>query len=209
MVATIPASAVFKNRPWRSGVSGTIWNGEVGVAGGSTAQWTWSPLRSLLGLGFAADWKLTGPDTELGGRVIAHPGSTTFDKVSGSANAGLLSVLKPNMPFSCDMTAQVDMPRAVTGGDDQMIQARILSDPGSCGARGLAARAQVPSLLFSAEKVGDVTRIRLAPATQRMTTLMSGTLSEAGDLELNMTPEGARMLPFLPLPPGTPMRMKL
>src|SRR6188768_1851677 len=59
MIATIPASAVFKNYAWRTGISGTIWNGEVGIAGGSTARWNWAPLRSLLSLGFAADWRLT------------------------------------------------------------------------------------------------------------------------------------------------------
>lgn len=209
MVATIPASAVLKNRPWRAGISGTVWNGQVGIAGGGTAQWQWAPLRSLLGLGYAADWKLTGPDTELGGRAIAGFGSTVLDKVSGSVDTGLLSVLRPNLPFSCDMTAQVELDRMVMGGTGQMMQARVLSDPGTCGARGMAARTQLPSLLFTAEKVGGVTRLRVAPATQRMKTLINGTLSENGQVELTLTPEGAEVLSFLPIPPNTPFRTSL
>ena len=89
MIATIPASAVFKNYPWRSGISGTIWNGEVGIAGGSIARWQFAPLRSLVSLGYAADWRVTGPDTDLGGRALAGFGGMTLDKVSGSATASL------------------------------------------------------------------------------------------------------------------------
>jgi hypothetical protein len=210
MIATIPASAVLKNRPWRAGISGTVWNGEVGITGGGQAEWRWAPLRSIAGLGYAADWKLRGPDTELGGRAIAGFTSVVFDKVSGSANAGLISVLRPNLPFTCDMTAQIEMERMEMGGSGQMMQARVLSDPGSCGMRGMAAaRTQVPALLFTAEKTGNATRIRLAPATQRMKTLIEGTLSPTGQLELTLTPEGAQMLPFLPLPPGQPFRTTL
>ncbi|MDF7777724.1 hypothetical protein P1X14_20885 [Sphingomonas sp. AOB5] len=206
MVATIPASAVLKNRPWRAGISGTIWNGEVGITGGGVAEWRWAPLRSLTGLGYAADWKLRGPDTELGGRAIAGFSSVVLDKVSGSVDVGLLSVLRPNLPFTCAMTAQVEMDRVEMGGSGQMMQGRVLSDPGSCGMRGLPARANMPSLLFTAEKVGSITRIRLAPATQRMKTLISGTLSEGGQVELTMTPDGAQLLPFLPIPPNQPFR---
>lgn len=209
MVATIPASAVLKNRPWRAGISGTVWNGEVGITGGGSAEWRWAPLRSLLGLGYAADWKLRGPDTELGGRAIAGFSSVVLDKVSGSANASLISVLRPNLPFTCDMTAQVEMDRMVMGGSGQMMQARVLSDPGTCGLRGMGARTQVPSLLFTAEKVGSITRIRVAPATQRLKTLINGTLSASGQLELTLTPEGAETLPFLPIPPGQPFKTTL
>ena len=47
LIATLPASVVFPNHPWRSGVAGTVWNGEVGVAGGTAVSWHWAPLRSL------------------------------------------------------------------------------------------------------------------------------------------------------------------
>ena len=87
MIATMPASVVVKNRPWRTGVAGTVWNGEVGVAGGSKFEWHWAPLRSLTSLGFAADWTATGPDTDMGGRALAGLSSTILDKVSGSSHA--------------------------------------------------------------------------------------------------------------------------
>src|ERR1044072_3415783 len=47
MVATLPASVAFKNRPWRTGVAGTIWNGEVGVSGGAAGGGGWGALRCV------------------------------------------------------------------------------------------------------------------------------------------------------------------
>ncbi|MES2444319.1 MAG: hypothetical protein V4574_15940 [Pseudomonadota bacterium] len=206
MVATVPASAVFKNRPWRTGVAGTIWNGEVGVAGGSTVRWNWSPLRSITSLGFAADWKATGPDTDLGGRAIAGWSSRVFDKVSGSATATLLQAVQPNLPFTCEMTAQVEIERAEFGGSGQMMKGTIISDPGSCQARGAGAATQLPSLILTAEKVGTVSRIRVAPAAQRRKTLLNAVLQENGALEVSLTPEGAEMMPFIGLRPGIKIR---
>lgn len=209
MIATIPASAVFKNYAWRSGISGTIWNGEVGIAGGSTARWQWAPLRSLVNLGFAADWRVTGPDTDLGGRVVAGFGGTVLDKVSGSATATLLQAIQPNLPFTCDITAQIEIERLVLGGSGRMMAARMESDPGTCRPRGAGAPTQVPSLILTSQKTGNETRIRLAPATQRLKTLLNGTLAEDGALTISLTPEGAQALPFIGLPAGVPFKGKL
>lgn len=204
MIATIPAGAVFKNYAWRSGVSGTIWNGEVGIAGGSRAEWHFAPLRSLLNLGYAADWRLTGTNTDLAGRVVSGLGGTVLDKVSGSATASLLQAIQPNLPFTCDITAQVEIDRLVAGGSNRMMAARMVSNPGSCRPRGAGAPTQLPSLILTSQKTGNETRIRLAPATQRLKTLLTGTLSEDGALTITLTPEGAEMMPFIGLPAGRP-----
>lgn len=209
MVASLPASVVFKNRPWRTGVAGTIWNGEVGISGGSAVRWNWSPLRSLTSLGFAADWKATGPDTYLGGRVLVGFTSRVFDKVSGSATAAMLQAVGPSLPFTCDMTAQVEIERAEFGGSGQMIKGTIVSDPGSCASRGAGAATQLPSLIMIAEKVGTETRIRVAPAAQRRKILLNAVLQESGALAVSLTPDGAEMMPFMGLRPGITIRGQL
>jgi hypothetical protein len=206
MVATIPASILFKPRPWRAGVAGTIWNGEVGVTGGSVVRWNWSPLRSITSLGYAADFRVTGPDTDLGGRVVAGFTSKVFDKVSGSANVALLQVLKPNLPFTCAMTAQVEIERAEFGGAGQMMKGNVITDPGSCTSRIAGAATQLPSLIMTSEKIGTETRIRVAPAAQRLKRLVNGTLTENGELTVSLTPEGADMMPFVGLRAGVPVK---
>jgi len=201
MIATTPAGVAFGNRPWRTGIAGTIWSGEVGIAGGTKVEWHWAPLRSLTSLAFAADWKATGPDTDLGGRGLVRFGRTVLDSVSGSAHASLLNALQPNLPFTCDLVMQTEFPRiAIGGGSGQMVQGKLTTDAGTCTPRAGGAAVPIPALLLTAEKIGSSTRITIAPAQQRRQTLLDATLGEEGEMTLKLTPDGARILPFVGLP---------
>lgn len=205
MLVTMPASVIFRNASWRTGVAGTVWRGEVGLAGGSTFAWQMAPLRSLLSLGFAADWKAVGPNTNLGGRMLAQPGGRmVIDHVSGSADGALLATLQPNLPFTCDLTMQIEMDRiAVGGGSGQMLGGKVISDPGTCRAKTGGTASAVPALILTAEPVGDKTTLRIAPAAQRRRVLVDAVLEDDGTLDLGVTPEGAAALPFLGIPGGS------
>lgn len=209
LVATMPASVVFRNRPWRTGVEGTIWHGAVGIAGGSTLRWDWAPLRSLTSLGFASDWRMTGGNTDLGGRALVKPsGRTVVDTVSGAADASLLAALQPDLPFQCELTMQVEAPRIAVGAGARMADAVATSAPGACAPTG-GAPVPVPALRLSAEHVGQVTRIRLTPATQRRQLLLDSTLAEDGTLAVELTPAGAATLPFIGLPGGAALSFRM
>jgi hypothetical protein len=210
MLATMPASVVVKNQPWRTGVAGTVWNGEVGVAGGSRLEWHMAPLRSLTSLAFAADWKATGPNTDLGGQALVHPGGrTVLDKVSGAADATLLQAVQPNLPFTCDLTMQVQMERIAVGGGSQTLDGNLTTDPGSCRPKTAGAASTLPALILTAEHVGNRTMIRLAPMAQRRKVLFTAELAEDGTLDMGMTPEGAAMMPFVGLPAGARIQGKM
>ncbi len=209
MVATIPASVVVNNRPWRTGVAGTIWNGEVGVAGGSVVAWEWAPVRSLTSLGFAVDWTAKGPDTDLGGQALLRPGSVRLDTVSGSADASLLTALAPSLPFACQMTMQVEMPRMKLGGGGQIVEGNATIDPGSCTPRPTGTAAATPAMILIAEHIGTESRIRLAPIGQRRRTLVDATLGEDGGYRVQLTQDGAAMLPFTGLPAGVSVESTL
>jgi hypothetical protein len=202
MIATMPASVFLKNRPWRTGVAGTLWNGEVGVAGGSKFEWNWAPLRSLTSFAFAVDWKATGPDTDMGGRGLARFGRTVLDDVSGSAHSSVLQALQPNLPFTCNLVMQLQFAKIAIGGGDQAIDGKLTTEPGTCTAKNGGTATAVPALALTAEKTGNATRIRIAPAAQRRQTLMEATLGEDGRLGIHMTADGARILPFTGMPAG-------
>lgn len=205
MLVTMPASVIFRNAPWRTGVAGTVWHGEVGLAGGSRLEWRMAPLRSLLSLGFAADWNARGATTDLGGRMLVRPGGRmVLDHVSGSADGALIAALQPNLPFTCDLTMQVEMERIVVGGGSgQMLSGRAASEPGSCRTKAAGTATAVPALALTADHVGDRTTLRITPATQRRQVLVDAVLDEGGTLDLGVTPEGAAALPFLGIPGGS------
>jgi hypothetical protein len=202
LVATLPAGLVVGDGDWRTGVGGTIWNGEVGIAGGSRFAWQFAPLRSLTSLGFAVDWTATGKDTDLGGQAIGWPGGVQVDRVAGSADASLLQALQPNLPFTCDAVMQVDLPRASTVTGSAMADGRIAIDPGSCATRPGGVATATPAMLLTAEHIGQETRVRLVPEGQRRRTLLESTLKEDGTLRFTMTGDGAATLPFTGLPAG-------
>ncbi|TKD52256.1 type II secretion system protein N [Sphingomonas baiyangensis] len=216
MLATMPVGVFLKNRPWRTGVAGTVWNGEVGVAGGSVVAWQWAPLRSIANLGFAVDWTAKGPDTDLGGQAILWPGGARLDNVSGSADSSLLAALAPNLPFRCDVTMQVELPRLVLGASP-MAAGNVTIDPGSCAAvtaagPGLAtpgAPVPTPAMILVAEHIGTESRIRLAPMGQRRRTLIDAALAEDGGYRVTLTQDGAAMLPFTGLPAGVTVESEL
>lgn len=203
LLVTMPASVIFPNGTWRTGVAGTVWNGEVGVAGGASFSWRMAPLRSLTSLAFAADWKATGPNTDLGGQMLRHIGGrTVLDHVSGSADANLLRALQPNLPFTCNLAMQIEMQRIAVGGGARMADGKVTTDPGSCRAKSNGGPVAVPALLITSEHVGDRTTVRVAPSAQRMKTLLTAVLGEDGSLDISMTPDGAAVLPFVGLPAG-------
>ena len=206
MIATIPASAVLKNRAWRTGVAGTIWNGEVGVAGGSRLEWSWAPLRSLTSLAFAIDWRATGANTDIAGRALIGPSTTTLDAVSGRIDGTALAAIQPDLPFTCDMVMQAEFPSIRIGGGAQRVEGNLATDAGTCTPKRGSNPTAVAPLIMTAEKIGTESRMRVAPATQRRRTLMTLVLSEAGSLEVTMTAEGAAALPFVGLPPGGSVR---
>ncbi len=210
MVWTIPASVAVRNQPWRTGVAGTIWHGEVGVAGGSTLEWHWAPLRSLVSLGFAADWRATGPDTDIGGRVLARPGGRVLvENASGRAHAGLLRAIQPNLPFTCAMAMQVELPRVAIGGGERAVEGTIATEPGSCAPKAGGAAGALPALQLKAEHIGTSSRITLTPRAQQRRILLDATLAEGGGLDFSLTPEGAALMPFVGLPGGTRMQGEL
>ena len=210
MIVTMPASVVLGSPPWRTGIAGTVWNGEVGIAGGSKLEWRMAPLRSLTSLAFAADWKASVPDTDLGGRLLAHPsGRMVLDHVSGQADASLLQAILPNLPFTCNFAMQVEMERIALGGGGRMMEGKVTTDPGSCRPKGAGAAAPVPALLLTAEHVGTRTTIRVSPLTQRRRTLLTAELAEDGAVDLTMTPDGAAVLPFVGLPGGARVQARM
>lgn len=202
MLATVPASVFVKNRPWRTGVAGTIWSGEVGVAGGSIVKWEWAPLRSLTSFGFAVDWRANGEDTDLGGQALLSPGGVRLDRVSGAADGALLGALLPGLGFTCDVTMQAEFPRLSIGPGRGLIEGRTTIDPGSCAKSPDGAPVPTPAMILTAEHVGTESRIRIAPIGQRRRTLIDATVGEDGSYRVTLTPDGAALLPFTGLPAG-------
>lgn len=198
LVATIPARLVA---PRMQGVAigGTIWRGEAAVAGGNRLAWSWAPLRSLLQLGFAIDWRADGPAADLAGRALLKPGRVILEAVRGGADGSLLDAIAPDLPFTCGMVMQVDLPRVALGGDGQGFSGEVRSDPGTCRTKDAGGLpTPVPALIMVAKPAeARSTLATIAPLGQRRNRLVKITLGSKGRLVVGVTPAGAAALPFV------------
>lgn len=203
LLATMPARIVVP----LPGATGTVWHGSAPIDGGSRAEWRWAPLRSLFGLGFAADLTVTGPQTDLTGRALLRPGRVLIEDLRGSADGGLLSaVARP--AFACAVRMQLDLKRVAIGGGKQGADGRIRSEPGNCQPFGGTAVA-VPALTLDVEQTPGLAVVNLAPAGERRSPFLVGGLGEDGKLRLIVTAEGATALPFLAPPGGMKIETEL
>lgn len=197
LVATIPAGLVAP-RTEGAVLGGTIWRGEAALAGGNRLDWSWAPLRSLVQIGFAIDWRATGPATDLAGRAMLKPGRAILDAV-GRADGALLGAIAPGLPFTCEMAMTIDLPRVALGGDGQGFSGEVRSDPGTCRTKDAGGLARpVPALIMVAKRAADrSTLATIAPLGERRNRLVKITLGGEGRLVVGVTPGGAAVLPFI------------
>jgi len=199
LAATIPAAAIWAGPP-AAGVSGTLWRGTAAFAGGHRLHWSWAPLRSLTGLGFAADVGVTGPGTALTGRALIRPGQRVVTALKGRADGTLLAAFVPAMPFVCVVPARVDLDRLALGRRRYAMVGEVSTGAGTCQPATGPATA-VPGLRIAAGPAPGGTRATIVPRVSQRPPLAAIGLSESGRLTARITRAGAAALPFL-APPG-------
>ncbi len=191
-------------------VSGTIWHGEAALPGGDRLEWRFAPLRTLTSLAFAADFTVTGAQTDLAGRAAFTPSTVRLDSVAGRADGSLLRAAFPDLPFACELGLLVDVPRLTLGNGATDVAGEIRSTPGTCTARSGGVAAPVPALLATARAAGpNSTALLVTPATQRRQTLARTVFTRDGRVAITIPPAGAALLPFASPPGGLSLETTL
>ena len=191
LLATTPARLFVPTGGGIAGVGGTIWHGEAALTGGNRIEWRWAPLRSIAGFGFAADWRVTGAATDLGGRALLRRGAARLEGVSGRVDGSLLAALAPGLPFRCDLIVQADLPLLAIGGAEPRVSGTMRSEAGSCTSESTVA--PLPPLVASAAGEGV---LRVTPAGEPARLLAELGPDGTGTTSLRVTPAGAALLPF-------------
>ena len=185
LVATLPARIVL---PSARDATGTVWHGDAAIAGGNVAAWHWSPLKSLARLGFAVDWTIEGPGTELSGEAVWRgPGQHELLAVAGRAGWPLVAAIAPALPFACDVPLRVALDRVA--GDH--IAGTVQVPAGTCAVAGLART--MPRLIATADGVhGSVTTW-----TDRASHLADFTVT-SGRVRVHVAAAGRALVPIGP-----------
>ena len=198
----LPAAVALPASPAVIDTSGTLWDGSAMLADGSKLEWHWAPLRSLIDLGFAADWTVSGSGSDLSGRAVLLHHATLLDETSGRASASLLALVAPNLPFVCDMSMLVTLNHAAIGGGERSLNGEVLTGAGNCARKTGGEVTSIPPLAARFAPLGHDSSIGLAPAAALRELLIDGLLGREGHLILRVTKPGAHILPFAAPPNG-------
>lgn len=211
LLATIPARLfVPDDMPALGAVSGSLWHGEAALPGGDRLTWRFAPLRTLAGLAFSADMAVTGTQTDLAGRIALTSATVRLDSVSGRAGGTLLRAAFPDLPFTCDLGLQVDVPRLALGTTAPRITGDIRSTPGTCTPRAGGVTSPIPALLATARPAGPTTTaLVITPLTERRRLLATTLFGPNGRVTITVRPSGAALFPFASPPGGLSLETTL
>lgn len=195
LIASWPARFALNAGP-RFAVAGTVWNGEAVLDGAYRIEWRWAPWRSLASFAYAADVRLTGNGTDIAGSATRSGDGYLFEGLSGRGDGALLATLMPSIPFTCDTTLQVDLPKLRMSGANAAAVGEVRADGGSCSRKGSADNVPLPPLMLTAARGPTGTTIIVAPVGQGRRHMIEGGIGK-GRLMLTPTHDGITLLPLL------------
>ena len=196
LIAMIPARFVVPDSD-QMRVGGTAWNGEAVLGSTMRIAWHWSPMASLLRLGYTANWQMTGGDTDLSGSATPKAGRIVLRDIQGQIDGTLLDAAAPSLPLSCRFLAQVQIAQATLGGKDQLARGTVRSSPVHCTSRTAVAGAlDLPALRGTLVPAAGMTTGALVTTPSRQH-LIEARLTSDGALSMWATPDLAARTPLL------------
>ena len=167
LVATVPADVALPRSQIVGRFDGTLWHGEALLAGGHRIGWDWAPLRSLLALGFVADWHAAGPGTDLKGQALLRP-RCHADRRYGRPCRWRLPRRHRARPALLLRDALRREPASHHDGRRHLSAGgRLLSEAGTCRRTGSATATTVAPLAIVAARASTGSRVTITPQGQR------------------------------------------
>jgi len=170
---------------------GTVWNGQTSLAPGFAVGWRLRPVRSLITLGAAGDFAVTGPGTAVTGQAVARPGGVILQSAEGSASLRLVSALLPALPFACDGDMRIEARSlALRGGVTG--SGAIDTGPAICAAPGGSTSSTPPmNAALSSDAQGASATLTGADGAR----LAHTRTTKGGDLSVTVDPAAAGLFP--------------
>lgn len=192
-----------------AGVSGRVVQGAASMPQGYRVEWRLNGWRSLLALSPTFDVTATGPGADLSGRFSALPGRYALRGVTGTLAWPVVSLLAPDLPVACDLTASVDDLWISQNGRTRRAGGGLRTSPGTCGrSDGVIGGAPVPALAARLTTTRDgVEGVLAAQDAPEIALATAGLTGE--DLVLRLHPAGARLVPGLPAGSGSQVALPL
>ncbi len=182
-----------------SRLSVTVWRGQMQLDGGHTATWTARPGASLWAFGLAADWRVTGPGTDLAGPIVIRPGAVDLGPVSGAAAWPLIAALMPGLPITCTGQARLSAVAVRLAEAERTGAGTVTSPDAECRRLdGQSGPVPAPALHAQISTQPDAVQILVTPQVGARVALLTARLTNADRLVVTIHPDGAALVPGMP-----------
>ena len=184
-------------------VSGTLWTGAAQLDGAHRMTWETSALESLRRMTVVVNWRLTGPGTDLAGRVAVplppRADRAELDSVDGKVSWPLVDAVLPGLQIRCDTQATITGLRVSLTPGLRTGEGSLAAAAGSC-ARIDGAMPPVPTPALAVVLTSDADGLVgiLTQAGVPEVPLATGRLSNNDRIIVTVHVEGAAMVPGMP-----------
>lgn len=179
--------------------SGTIWQGRMQIGDGHVLSWTLRPGASLLAFGFAADWQVAGPGTDLAGRAVLWADGADVGPMSGVASWPLVAAALPNLPIFCNGQARFAAVKLRLTNMERLGSGVITVPPAECvRADGSMPPTPVPALHAQISTQPGAVNVLVTPQDGPRVALLTAQVTAADRLVITIHREGAALVPGMP-----------
>lgn len=184
-------------------VSGTVWNGSAELGEAQSVTWEASGLASLRQMAMVVNWRITGPGTDLAGRIAVplpiRADRANLDAVRGGVAWPLVEAALPGMPIRCDASAKVEGLRVTLEPQSRSGEGTITVAPGVCKRiDGAVPPVPTPALgaILTTDPDGLVAVVTQTAAPR--TPLATARLTNSDRIIVTIHAAGAAMVPGMP-----------
>ena len=184
-------------------ISGSIWNGSAGFDGNHTVAWETSAWESLRRMTAVVNWRLTGPGTDLTGRVTVplppRIDRALLDAVDGNVGWPLVEAAMPGLAIRCEARAKITGLRVALEPGLRIAEGNFAAPEGDC-SRLDGAVPPVPTPALAANLSSDIEGLVavLAGADAPETPLVTARLTNTDRVIITIHAEGAALVPGMP-----------
>lgn len=184
-------------------VSGSIWQGAAQLDEAHAVTWETSGFQSLRRMAAVVNWRITGPGTDVTGRVSVpmppRDDRADLDAVEGNVAWPLIEAAMPGLPIRCEARAKVTGLHVSLAPGLRTGDGSIVASEGNC-ARIDGAVPPVPTPALNANLTSNAEGLMavLTAADAPQTPLASARLTNADRIIVTIHAAGAALVPGMP-----------
>jgi len=177
-------------------LSGTVLQGQGQLDAAHLVQWDAAARDSWATLALVYDVRMTGPQTDLAGRVALRPWQVVIGPLAGQAAWPLVAAVLPGLQIACDGAADVRIGSVIVTHDARKATGRVTVDQAVCNrVDGTVTGVPVPALDADIATVEDGIE---AVVTSADVPLVTARITNANRALITIHAAGAAMVPGMP-----------